>query len=248
MLSQDCVTAHPMVWAAGLAGLLFVFLLLLMLGVRAEYGETKFRTTSPRISRRTYDRLFPPTLILTVVSALLFIGAYAWYQSHPEGYLNPLVPAYDQQRSDPECGHYPKANVLIPGQQHLQFEGFLQCRHEGSVSIQSIRRPLRYMFDLPSDIPDGSKLTGLRGDFFIDKAGGARHQQARVTWDVIYGRNQLCTVAVGWDEIGHCTIPQSVAIEEGATLEITEHVLAKNPNEPLYAGLFHPALQLEKPC
>lgn len=104
------------------------------------------------------------------------------------------------------------------------------------------------MFDLPSDIPDGSKLSGFRGDFFIDKAGGARQQQARVTWDVIYGRNQLCAVTIGWDEIGHCTILQSVEIEEGATLEISERVLVKNPNERLYAGLFRPALELQKPC
>jgi hypothetical protein len=104
------------------------------------------------------------------------------------------------------------------------------------------------MFDPPSNIPGGSKITGFRGDFFIDKAGRSHQQQARVTWDVIYGRNQLCTVTVGWDEIGHCTMQQSIEIKEGSTLEIAERVLAKNLNEPLYAGVFRPTLELQKPC
>jgi hypothetical protein len=190
--------AHPLIWAAGAIGLLSLFILLLMSGFRAVRNDMELSTNAPKLSTKTTNLLFPPTVILVVLSFLTSIIAYSWYQVHPETSLHSLLAAFDQQRSDPECGHGAGANVQIPEQQGLVFEGFLQCRHEGAVSVRTVRRPLRYMFDLPPSLPSGSRISGLQGDFFIDQAGGARQQQARVTWDVIYQRDRLCTItAVG---------------------------------------------------
>jgi hypothetical protein len=87
----------------------------------------------------------------------------------------------------------------------------------------------------------------LRGEFFIDEAGNVSHGRAIVIWGVSYGGDFLCEVKVHWHETGECRIEDEVIVGPGAVLEVDERVYGKDPNYPLYAGIFKPRLVVEGP-
>ncbi len=242
-----CVdTRQVLLLAASIAGAIITVLLSVGSGVRVEYKDFRLSRQgrlSPQV-RRTSRRGAFIAIIITVVFAVLFF----YDKSHNyEPVTQSLLPLYDPGRSNDACGHLsPRANVAFQGRGPF-VEGFLQCRHQDQASLI----PTRYEFELPSDLKEGSRITGLDGTFFIDEAGNAKQTQAQaqVIWAVLYDDTLLCPqIHVRFGQTGHCQVHQKVVVHKNRTIEISERVLRKSPEHTLFAGIYLPVLLLERPC
>jgi hypothetical protein len=154
-----------------------------------------------------------------------------------------LLQLYDPDQSSDDCGHLgPGGNVRITGiGRHWQ--GFVQCRHR----VSDYKQLTSYRFRLPEEVGKGSRLTNVTGQFFIDEQG-AFHSNARVTWSVVYGRQQLCQARARWKKPGQCRPTSEVTVGDSNTLEIIERIESERPQRTLFAGLWNPELVVAKRC
>jgi hypothetical protein len=150
---------------------------------------------------------------------------------------------YDSERSTEACGHLgPRGNVAFEG--HGPFRvGFIQCEHFNDEN------PVRYQFNLPSEIKGESLITGFEGTFFIDEAGPFKQTNVQATWEVVYNGTLLCSqVKARFGRTGRCQMTQPVIVNGNGSIEIVESVRGKDPRHRLFAGIYLPGLELQEPC
>jgi hypothetical protein len=236
MLDFSCPYARNSATAA-LTTMAIVFVLA---GVRVRYrdwsGFARPRSTSVWWSILVMLIGIPATLYLYFDEAAHF---------HDDS--RSMLRFYDDAHSRGQClglSDDPDEYVVVTGYGRLQ-GGFVQCEHKP----QDGHAPRSYWFSLPNEISKGSRLTGVRGAFFIDEAGKVNHSGVKVAFSVLYGGQQLCQAIAQWKKPGRCrNTVDTITAQEDRTIELREQILVGRPSRSLFAGALNPVLEIARRC
>ncbi len=213
----------------------------ILIGTRIRYKHLLV-TYGDQSRRQGTGLTWGAVLILLIgipVSGVVYLQEANQYQVSNQS----LLQLYDPDQSSEVCGHLgPRGNVTIAGVGR-QWQGFVQCRH----GVSDFTQPTTYTFRLPEEVGKGSKLTNVLGLFFIDEQD-AFHPNARVTWSVVYGRQQLCQARARWKKPGQCRPTTEVTVGHSNTLQVIEHIESERPQQTLFAGMWNPELVVAKRC